>query len=124
MGRRDIERFERDVRTRREALGDGPHADILAHLAATRHESEMLAAKAASLMAALAQAPEHAEPIREHYRELLQRFGSSEAGRRERLAFFAAEGAFLLRGLGITRMSEAEWTALFDDLALLAEGEA
>lgn len=115
MARRDVERFDKDVATHKAEDGD----DMLAHLAATRDENRALASKAASLMAALAEAPEHAEPIREHYRRLLGRFGADN--QRARTILFAAEGAFLLRGLGLVGMSDEEWAALFKDMARLYE---
>ena len=118
MARRDVERFDSDVATHKlndTARGD----DMLAHLAATRDENSALASKAASLMAALAEAPEHAEPIRDHYRRLLERFGADT--QRARTILFAAEGAFLLRGLGLVSLSDEEWSALFADMARLYE---
>mgnify|MGYP000979830386 CR=1 FL=1 len=123
MVRRDLDRFDADVAARRVEIGQAAGADMQAHLAATRYESPALATKAASLMAALAETPEHAEPIREHYRRLLSRFrGDGPAERRVRTALFAAEGAFLLRGLGLVKLSEAEWAALFEDIEALAAG--
>lgn len=124
MARRDTERFERDVAAYRTSLEDGPEPDLRAYLAATRHESGALAAKAASLLAALVEAPDHAEPIRQYYREQMQRFGGGgPQGRNARLAFFAAEGAFLLRGLGLIEVDEDAWTALFDDIEALGAGQ-
>lgn len=111
MTRRDLDRFLREVDAQRQALADGANADMLAHLAATRDESDRLAARAASLMAAMAESPEHAAAIRDYYRNRLELFGRDE---RARIAFFAAEGAFLLRGLGLVDLSEADWRALFD----------
>ncbi|MEO4000441.1 TetR/AcrR family transcriptional regulator [Mesorhizobium sp. CAU 1732] len=124
MAKRDMDRFERDIAAHRAGMEPSDAADILAHLAATRQESDALAAKAASLMAALVETPEHAEPIRSYYRDQMGRFGgASQKGRRERLAFFAAEGAFLLRGLGLVRMTEDEWSSLFEDMEELAKGK-
>ena len=121
MAERDIRRFEADVAAHRARLAPGTaDADIRAHLAATRHESALLASKAASLMAALVESGEHAEPARRHYRSLLERFDPSTGeGRRARLAFLAAEGAFLLRGLGLAEFDDAEWQLVFDDMERL-----
>jgi AcrR family transcriptional regulator len=125
MASRDLDRFERDVAAHRGMTGDTRAADLLAYLAATRHESGSLAAKAASLLAALVEAPEHAEPIRDYYRRQTRQIedGAPDRGA-ARVAFFAAEGAFLLRGLGLVDMDEAEWSALFDDLDALGSGTA
>ncbi len=116
MMTRDIERFERDVDSYRDSDAGGvPH--LRAHLAATRHENVALAARAASLTAALADAPDHAERLHAYYRDWFDRFdGNTKQGRQQRLAFLAGEGAFLLRGLGIAQFSDAEWTAMFEDM--------
>lgn len=119
MARRDVARFEADVDRRR--THEGADALLSAHLAATREESDALAAKAASLMAALAESPVHADAIRDYYRHrLAQLAGDGPAPRRARLAFLAAEGAFMLRGLGLYEFGDAEWAALFDDMEALA----
>jgi AcrR family transcriptional regulator len=113
MTRRDLDRFAAEVAAHRAQAGEGTSAGMRAHLAATRHESHALAARAASLMATLAETPEHAGLLRDYYRELLARLGGDG---RSRVALFAAEGAFLLRGLGLVDFSEAEWNALFADI--------
>lgn len=121
MVRRDLDRFARDVAAHREAASEDGMVDMLAHLAATRHESDALAARAASLMAALAESPDHAGVIRDYYRERFERLELGDGERRgARAAFFAAEGAFLLRGLRMAEIGEAEWAALFEDLERLA----
>ncbi|MEO3385220.1 TetR/AcrR family transcriptional regulator [Mesorhizobium sp. CAU 1741] len=121
MVRRDLDRFSDDVARHRDEAG---HADDLkAHLAATRHESDVLAARAASLMAVLAETPEHAAPVREYYRGWFARFDpNSESGRRARMAFLAAEGAFLLRGMGMMDFSEDEWRDMFVQMENFASG--
>lgn len=119
MARRDVERFEADVEKRRTQ--DGAGGLLAAHLAATRDESDALAAKAASLMAALAESPMHADAIRDYYRDRLRQLAGDDApARRARLAFMAAEGAFMLRGLGLFDFEEEAWQALFDDMDMLA----
>jgi AcrR family transcriptional regulator len=121
MAERDMARFERDVARHEAALPVSAQRPVLAHVSATQEESPVLAAKAASLLAALADARDHAGPIREHYANQLRRFGgASPEGRRARLAFMAAEGAFMLRGLGLASLDEDEWAALFADMAELA----
>ena len=111
MTRRDLDRFLREVEEKRETLAGGAEAGMRAHLVATRDEIGALAARAASLMATLAESPDHAEVLRDYYRDRLELFGGDE---RARVAFFAAEGAFLLRGLGLVDLPETAWRALFD----------
>jgi AcrR family transcriptional regulator len=123
MAERDLARFEADVASHRARLpADVADAGLRAHLAATRHEDEALAGKAASLMAALAESGPHSEPVRRHYRALIDGFDpATKEGRRARLVFIAAEGAFLLRGLGLVAFDDAAWQDLFDDMeAMLA----
>lgn len=118
MVTRDLDRFARDVDAHRQ--GEEPGSELRAHLAATRNESTVLAARAASLTAALAETPDRAEPVRDYYRTWFDRFdGETPEGRRARLAFLAAEAAFLLRGLGFARFSDEEWADMFEDMAKL-----
>jgi AcrR family transcriptional regulator len=121
MVARDLERFRRDV----EAEGATDEADLetrlRAHLAATKNEQTDLAVRAASLTAALAETPSHAQPVRDYYRLWFDSLDSStEQGRRRRLAFLASEAAFLLRGMGIAEFTAAEWREMFEDMEKLA----
>ncbi|MBO1112726.1 TetR/AcrR family transcriptional regulator [Bordetella petrii] len=92
---------------------------VRAHVAATRRTDEV-SAKSASLLAALAQTPEHLASTRLWYRQRIAGLDlSTPAGRRARLAFLATEGAFMLRFFGFMDIDEAEWQAIFDDLQTL-----
>lgn len=74
-------------------------------------------AKAASLLAALIQAPELLGSTRSWYRSRFDGLDvDAEAGRRARLAVLATEGAFLLRFFGLMEMDESEWQAIFRDI--------
>lgn len=84
-----------------------------------------LNAKAASLLAALLQSKEQTTWLREWYAGHFSRLDpSTDDGRRARLAFLAAEGAFMLRYLGLADMSEAEWSDIFRDLERCAAPSA
>ncbi|WP_374981898.1 hypothetical protein [Pseudomonas solani] len=48
----------------------------------------------------------------------------SERGKRVRLAFLAATGAFFLRSFGIMEISEAEWKTFNEDIARLLPADA
>jgi AcrR family transcriptional regulator len=117
MMERDLKRFEAEVASRFDA-GGGDR--LKARIDATHDESEAMAARAASLMAALLEAGDEAEPLRADYRGWLDSFGDDAEGRRRRLAFLACEGIFMLRGLGIVNIDAEEWDAIFADISGLA----
>ncbi|MBD2800162.1 TetR/AcrR family transcriptional regulator [Xenorhabdus sp. M] len=94
-----------------------PQTAVRAHIEATKCSDEASTAKAAGLLAALIQTPEHLESTRIWYR---QRFAglnmTTEEGRQARLAFLATEGAFILRFFGLMDISPEEWRDMFDDI--------
>jgi AcrR family transcriptional regulator len=118
MMERDLKRFEAEVAARHGADGGDR---LKARIDATRDESEAMAARAASLMAALVEVGDEAEPLRADYRGWLDSFRDDAEGRRRRLAFLACEGIFMLRGLGILDIDAKEWDAIFDDIAQLTD---
>jgi AcrR family transcriptional regulator len=121
MVARDLDRFRRDVEAEGASTEDDVDTRLRAHLAATRNEQTDLAVRAASLTAALAETRSHAQPVRDYYRDWFDKLDSStEQGRRRRLAFLAAEAAFLLRGMGIAEFTETEWREMFQDMEKLA----
>lgn len=118
-------RWNRDYDARFAAMA-GPGADALqrvrAHLAATRQADEVSMAKAASLMAGLMQTPEHLASTEGWYRDRIAGLDAATPdGRRARLAFLACEGAFLLHFLRFMPLEDAEWQAVFDDIAGLLD---
>lgn len=89
-----------------------------AHVEATRQSDAASNAKAASLVAALQQTPEHLASTRRWYRERLAMLDpATEEGRRARLAFFATEGAFALRFFGLMDMDEDQWADVMRDIS-------
>ncbi|KLU17291.1 MULTISPECIES: TetR/AcrR family transcriptional regulator [Xenorhabdus] len=102
-----------------EIAGHDPHplTAVRAHIEATRRSDEASTAKAAGLMAALLQTPEHLESTRIWYRQRIAGLDTTtEEGRQARLAFLATEGAFVLRFFGLMDMSEDEWGDIFTDI--------
>ncbi|AOB27661.1 MULTISPECIES: TetR/AcrR family transcriptional regulator [Bordetella] len=94
-----------------------PRGRVRAHAEATRRADAASNAKAASLLAALIQAPELLGSTRSWYRSRLDGLDvDTEAGRHARLAVLATEGAFLLRFFGLMEMDESEWQAIFRDI--------
>lgn len=86
--------------------------DVLeAHLRITFDEDEGTTARSAALLAALLQSPVYLETIRSWYRThfgaLLELNGTHAA--EARLAFYAAEGLFFVRYLGLVQMQSAAW---------------
>lgn len=110
--------FDRWGARYRAATGPSTEADALAAYIHVLFMSESVSRmKAASLMAALTRAPDYLEPVRQWYDQTL-----AGSDRRERLAFLAAEGAFLLRHLGLMRFDDATWSAIHSDVDGLLKG--
>jgi AcrR family transcriptional regulator len=114
---RDLGRFHALLSERAKDYPASRFAGLLARIDVTESENPLTSAKGASLMAALAQTPGHLGAIQEDYRKEMSRLDAKgDEGRRARLAMIAIEGAFLLRGLGLMTLSEAEWASIFADI--------
>ena len=104
-----------------EALGrlpnsPAPFQDAKDHVRLTAISHD-LNARSAGLLAALMQSKEQLNFAREWYARHFEGFDlQSEQGRRARLAFFAAEGIFLLRYLGLADIAQADWDDFFKDV--------
>lgn len=73
--------------------------------------------KAASIIAALLQSPEHLGPVIGWYQNRLDAIDlDSDEGKVMRLAFLATEGAFMLRFFGLCDIGDEEWTDIFQDI--------
>lgn len=96
---------------------------VWAHVKATGAADEAANAKIAGLGASLLQTPVELASTREWYAKRLEGLDlSTEAGRRARLAFFAAEGILALRFFGFMAVNPQEWDEVFADIqALLGE---
>lgn len=103
-----------------------PLTRVRAHAEATQRSDELSSSKAAALMAALIQTPEHLEGSNQWYRSRLEGLDlSAPEGRRARLAFLAVEGAFMLRYFRLMDIGQEEWDSMLDDVrALLLNPEA
>ncbi|WP_340620108.1 TetR/AcrR family transcriptional regulator [Xenorhabdus siamensis] len=94
-----------------------PLTAVRAHVEASRHSDEVSSAKAAGLLAALLQTPEHLESSRAWYSQRIAGLDTTtEEGRRARLAFLATEGAFVLRFFGLMEVGKDEWADIFTDI--------
>lgn len=113
---REMRRFTSELAQLREAAGPG-HAAILARIAVTRSEDEKMIARAASLLASLLQSDEDTASFRAQWREDLDSLGNAgPESRRAKIAFWAVEGLFLLRGLGFLQIDREEWETSLDDV--------
>lgn len=101
---------------------DHPYAATVAHIVASERVSSTYALRAARLIAALTHEQCHVDKIRDLYTDLLEELsGDERMARQGRLALFAIEGAFLMRGLGIVTMTDEEWHRLFEDALAVFE---
>ncbi|KAF7597988.1 MAG: TetR family transcriptional regulator [Candidatus Dactylopiibacterium carminicum] len=103
-------------------VGDDPQpvTRVRAHVEATHRSDAISNAKAAGLMAALIQSPEHLTGTRDWYRQRIAGLDiRQEADRRALLAFFATEGAFMLRFFGLMDFEPSQWEAAFVDIERL-----
>lgn len=98
-----------------------PHGTAVDHargyVTASARIDDVTQTKMAGMLVSLLQSPGHQKLARRWYAGWLRRLEpGSEVERRARTAFFAAEGAFFLRGLGLVEMGQAGWDAVFDDI--------
>lgn len=108
--------FEKEVG---ELAGkDAKPLDVLAaHIEATRRIDGEEHSRSAALMAAVLESPDLVQETRNWYNSRFDGLEmESETARRARLAFYAGEGAFLLRALGLIDMTDAEWQSIFEDI--------
>lgn len=96
---------------------NSPENRVTAHIRAIHTHDKVAFAKGASLMAALLQTPEYLQSTKEWYQQRLAGVDTkTEAGKRARLAFLAAEGTFLLRYFGLMDIDDNEWQSIFEDI--------
>lgn len=112
--------LEREGRCFRAALGDdlSDDARLRAHLRCTRAEIATSGGqRIATLLAVLASEGGRSGGVRRWYRERLGDLtADSDAERRRRTAYLAAEGAFFLRCMVGLEADEALWSEIFADL--------
>ncbi|MDQ7774911.1 MAG: helix-turn-helix domain-containing protein [Paracoccus aminovorans] len=115
---REMERFAGELARHQhpDAPGD-PVAAVRARIAVSRSEDQMMIARAASLIASFLQSGEDTAPLRAQYRrDFDQLAGDDAAAARARIAFWAVEGLFLLRGLGFLNIEQEEWHRSLDEI--------
>ncbi|MFP9229690.1 TetR family transcriptional regulator [Pectobacterium cacticida] len=113
---RELARFEQEARQHTARYASQPDADTLGHIAAIRHEEDETTTRAVGLLTALVHSPAILQQVREFYRIRLARLNSDmPTVQRTRLAFLAAEGVFLLQGLGFVTLDRAERQMMLND---------
>ncbi|WP_407521340.1 TetR/AcrR family transcriptional regulator [Methylobacterium oryzisoli] len=119
MAERWVKAFDAEVE--RHTPPDGTKVErARGYVTASARIDEASQTKIAGMLVSLLQSPRHLEQGRHWYAEWLQRLEpGSAAERRARTAFFAAEGAFFLRSLGLVEMDQAGWDGVFDDILAL-----
>lgn len=119
-----LDRWNADYAARLQLLLPESPSDrdrLLAHIRVTQTEGAATASRAAGLVIALMQKPDERRWLRGWYDKQLEPIKGldSKSKSRARAALFAAEGAFILRYLGIVDISSNEWDSLFDELRKL-----
>ena len=90
------------------------------YIAAAGRIDEVAQTRMVGMLVTLLQSPEHLRRVRDWYAGWIAKFNPAcDAERRARTAFFAAEGAFFLRSLGLVAMDGAAWDAVFADILTL-----
>ena len=115
-----------DDRLFAEAGGNGqtPVGRVLAHIETTRRHDAAAHTRAASLLTALLQTPEHLVEARRWYEARLKGLEcDTEEGRQATLAFLAAEGAFFLRFFGLLSIDHKQWERIFADIGKLVPAQ-
>lgn len=98
---------------------------LAAHLDLSLGTGAESSARAASLVAALLQNPDHLGAVRVWYdRRFAGLFEAGEGGRALRLALLATEGAVLLRSFGLASLGDSEWAVVHDDIRTLLTASA
>lgn len=110
-----------DAEVARDTPPDGSSLDwARGYVTTSARIDEATQTKMAGMLVSLLQSPGHLGQARAWYAEWLKRLEpGSEAERRARTAFFAAEGAFFLRSLGLVEMDHGQWDRVFDDILKL-----
>ena len=99
---------------------NSPDARVRIHLHNTRTESAEVGRTVSTMVAALAGNSAHSVTMRDWYNLRIGDLQALDEGsRRRRIAYLAAEGAFLIRSLVGFEIGDAEWNSIFDDLEAL-----
>lgn len=94
-----------------------PISKLKAHLHCTQHDDGDVGKTVSAMLATLASDGSASTVMTEWYRERLDDLQACDrSSRSRRLAYLAAEGAFLLRNLVGLDIDDAKWDSIFDDI--------
>lgn len=112
------------VRFENERAGvDTPVARVLAHLKTTEQEDAELGRTVLTMLAAIAEDGRTSHVMKDWYQaRLLALEAESPEARRQRIAYLAAEGAFLVRNVIGLELDKNRWAEIFQDLRNLVKG--
>ncbi len=119
--RRCEEEYEAEIRT---IIGEAPTPveAVRGHIRMTQNADTKSEARAASMMAALIEEREHLMTANCWYQSRFGRLDTrTSEGRRARLAFYAVEGAFILRTFGFATQADEDWEATMADILALLD---
>ena len=89
------------------------HVLTRAHIVSTSNFDERARRRAPSMMLSVLNSPQHMTMTRDWYRERINLIDiTTDSGQRLRTAFFAMEGAFLMRLFGLVHMDQEEWQSI------------
>lgn len=94
-----------------------PVSRLKAHLQSTQHEEGDVGRTVSAMLAALASSGNASIAMQDWYRVRLDDLEADDpASRNRRLAYLAAEGAFLLRNLVGMEIDDDKWASIFRDI--------
>ncbi len=111
------------VRFEAERAGvDTPDARLLAHLNTTENEDVELGRTVLTMLAAIAEHGRTSNVMKDWYQDRLIGLKAETADdRRRRIAYLAAEGAFLVRNVIGLEVDKGRWAEIFEDLRELTK---
>jgi AcrR family transcriptional regulator len=103
---------------------DTAEARVLAHLNTTEQEDVELGRTVLTMLAAIAENGRTSNVMKDWYQDRLRGLeADTPEARRQRIAYLAAEGAFLVRNVIGMDVDKDRWAEIFRDLRDLARGE-
>ncbi|MGP7795552.1 TetR/AcrR family transcriptional regulator [Sphingomonas sp. CLY1604] len=114
--------MEQDAHIHAKELGSASTfvEKMRAHVASSQAQDDASQTRAAGLLAGLMQSPDRLDGIREWFIQRADGLpGDTLDDRKARLAFFAVEGAFFLRFLGLLPVDDRTWSNIQSDIANL-----
>lgn len=101
---------------------DRPISRLRSHLQSTQTENENVGRTVSAMMAVLATSGNASTVMQDWYRVRLDDLEADDpASRKRRIAYLAAEGAFLLRNLVGMEIDSDKWASIFRDIEMMVD---